>query len=94
MTQINPFAGAILQAPEAERLQAADANARARKLQALQKNVAAREGDTFEHQVENTGEVQAINNEEGERDGPPQKQPEAKPEKPAQEDESPLDITG
>lgn len=96
MTQINALVGSLLQAPQVERQQATEAMSRAQQLGALKKNVAARDGDTFEHQIENTGEVHAIDDERP--DQQPRQQHEEEEDEAAEEkkDNKPdaLDITG
>lgn len=94
MTQINALVGSILQAPQVERQQSAEALDRARQQKALQKNVAARDGDTFEHQIENTSEVHAIDDERPQRD--PRDQRDEQEDEQAREETGldSLDITG
>jgi hypothetical protein len=59
MTQFNPLAGAILQTPMAQQVQAADKNAQLRRNQALEEN-SALEDDEMEHQVESSQEVTPV----------------------------------
>src|SRR5690349_17356388 len=73
MTQINPFAGSIVQSPQVQRTQAADKDQQARKTQDRTKDAGLGGGDTFEHQVESTDAPQPIHDED-ERQNNPQHQ--------------------
>lgn len=63
VTQINPFTGSVLQAPQAQRVQQAERAGLLQKAQDLKKN-SALGGDRFEHQVEASEELSAIHDEE------------------------------
>ena len=56
MSQINPFAGSILQTPQVQKQQAADRDRQVRRTQDAAKN-AALPGDRLEHQVESSEEL-------------------------------------
>src|SRR4051794_27809499 len=59
MSQINPFTGSILQAPQVQRQQSAEKDRQVRRSQDLAKN-SALPGDQFEHQVESSEELTPI----------------------------------
>ena len=56
MSQINPFTGSILQAPQVQRQQATDKDRHLRRASDLSKN-AALQDDQLEHQVESSEEL-------------------------------------
>jgi len=56
MSQINPFTGSILQAPQVQRQQAADKDRQLRRVNDRAKNAALND-DTLEHQVESSDVV-------------------------------------
>jgi len=56
MSQINPFTGSILQAPQVQRQQSVEKDRQVRRTQDLAKN-SALEADQLEHQVESSEEL-------------------------------------
>ncbi len=66
MSQINPFTGSIVQAPQVQRAQAAEKDRQLRKLNDLAKN-AALQDDQLQREVESSQAVTPIS------DSPPQK---------------------
>jgi hypothetical protein len=97
MAQINALIGSILQAPQVERQKASEALDSARQQKALQKNVAARDGDTFEHQIENASEVHEIDDQRRQREAREKKQEDEEAEEVEEKDNEggdSLDITG
>ena len=63
MTQINPFTGSILQAPQVQRQQAAEKDRQLRRVTDQEKN-SALQGDQREHQVESSEELAAIHDQD------------------------------
>jgi hypothetical protein len=91
MDVINPLAGSLLQSTQMQRQQAAEKQRQTRRVQVLEKDVAAQD-DQLEHQVESTDEKVEIHDEQtGERQ--PRKR--KNPAHPAPEEPSPphLDLT-
>ena len=83
MSQINPFTGAILQAPHVQRTQAADRDRQLRRAQDLNKN-AALAGEQLQHEVESSEAVPPAHNDQqqkgrkrNKRRGTPSDPPEA-----------------
>jgi hypothetical protein len=64
MTQIDPFAGSIVQSTQVQRTQAADKDQQVRKNEDRAKDAGLGGGDTFEHQVESTDAPQPINHDD------------------------------
>ena len=64
MTQFNPFAGAILSSAQAQRQQSTEQVGQVRRRQELRKNAAHQPGDTFEHQVESSDTLGAVQDED------------------------------
>jgi len=56
MSQINPFAGSILQTPLVQKQQSSDKDRQVRRAREAEKNTALA-GDTLEHQVESSEEL-------------------------------------
>jgi len=81
MTQINPFAGAIAQTPQAQRLAAADRDAQVRKTAARQKTTGFTDQPADEF-VESADAVEPVGDEEHHPD------PRKKKRKPSKTDES------
>ena len=69
MSQINPFTGSILQAPQVQRTQAAARDQQLRKAQDLAKN-AALQGEQLEHEVESSEPVIPANDGEARKQSP------------------------
>lgn len=92
MSQINPFIGSIVQAPEAQRAAAADKDRQLRKAADLRKN-AGLATDRFEHAVESAEAVDPAHD-EPKQERPP-KRPPRSPNKPLDfdEEEPGLDLT-
>jgi hypothetical protein len=63
MSQINPFTGSILQAPQVQRQQSAEKDRQVRRAQDLAKN-SALDSDRLEHQVESSEELTPIHAEQ------------------------------
>ncbi len=63
MSQINPFTGSILQAPQVQRNQAAEKDRQVRKAHDLSKN-AALQGDQHQHEVESAEAPSAVHEEQ------------------------------
>ena len=59
MSQINPFTGSILQAPQVQRQQSVEKDRQVRKAQDRTKN-SALESDELEHQVESSEQLTPI----------------------------------
>lgn len=59
MTDFNPLAGAVLGSAQAQRQIDAEKQRQLRRAQAVRKNVAAQE-DGYEHQVESSEELHAV----------------------------------
>jgi len=95
MTDINPFTGSIVQAPQVQRQQASDKDKQLRRAVDQQKN-AALQGDRLEHQVESAEELSEIHDQDT-RDPRKRKKP-TKPQQPvdAEDDSggSHIDVTG
>ena len=94
MTQINPFTGSILQAPQVQRQQAAEKDRQLRRVTDQEKD-SALQGDQLEHQVESSEELAAIHDQDT-----PDPRKRRKPTKPndanadpASDDEQHLDVT-
>jgi hypothetical protein len=91
MTQINPFTGSIVQAPQVQRTQAAEKDRQLRKVTDLSKN-AALQGDQLQHEVESSEALTPAQDEQ------PRKNPRQSRKKPrtsAEQDdgESHIDVT-
>lgn len=93
MTQVNPFTGSIVQAPQVQRTQAAEKDRHLRKVQDLAKN-AALQGDQLQHEVESSEALTPVH------DQPPKQQRRARsrpPRSPQVDSEDPgeshLDVT-
>lgn len=97
MTSINPFSGYLAQGAQLDRLQAADKTRQAKRVNALSKNVAARD-DEMEHQVESTEQINHVSGIDDQHTGQGRdQQPDQKKRQPPadSEDQTPrLDITG
>jgi hypothetical protein len=94
MTQINPFTGSIVQAPQVQRSQATEKDRQLQKANALSKN-AALQGDQLEHEVE-SGEAITPAHDEDPRKPPQRDRPrrrQATSNIPDDADESHLDVT-
>jgi len=63
MSQINPFTGSILQAPQVQRQQSVEKGRQVRRTQGLAKN-SALQSDKLEHQVESSEELSPIHGEQ------------------------------
>src|SRR5690348_4516795 len=63
MSQINPFTGSVLQAPQVQRQQATDKDRQLRRAADQQKN-AALQGEQLEHQVESAEELPEIHDQD------------------------------
>src|SRR3954469_550723 len=63
MSQINPFTGSVLQAPQVQRQQATDKDRQLRRAIDQQKD-AALQGEQMEHQVESAEELTPINDQD------------------------------
>jgi hypothetical protein len=96
MSQINPFTGSVLQAPQVQQQQASDKDRQLRRAVDQQKN-AALQGDRLEHQVESSEELAEIHDQDTPDPRKRKKQP-----SPGQKDdqasddagEAHLDVTG
>ena len=96
MSQINPFTGSILQAPQVQRQQATDKDRHLRRASNLAKN-AALQDDQLEHQVESSDAVTPVH-EDDQKNAPQKRKParhsDAKSNEDAGEQEPPrLDLT-
>jgi hypothetical protein len=91
MSQINPFTGSIVQAPNVQRTQAADKDRQLRRASDLAKN-AALAGDQLQHEVESS-EALTPTGDDQQRKPPKRKNPHSN--LPAEDDdgESHLDVT-
>ena len=89
MTQINPFTGSIVQAPQVQRTQAAEKDRQLRKVTDLSKN-AALQGDQLHNEVESSEALTPAQDEQP-RKNPRQsrKKPRAEPD----DGESHIDVT-
>ena len=96
MSQINPFTGSILQAPQVQRQQSSDKDRHLRRASDLSKNSALHD-DQLEHQVESSDAVTPVH--EDDQKNPPQKRkpakhPDAKSNEDSDEEHPPrLDLT-
>lgn len=91
MTQISPYAGAILQSTQVQRQQAAQKSQQLRRAQLLEKNVAMQD-DQLEHSVESSEELHPVHEDRDEDHPGGQRNPHRNPPK---DDSRPtLDITG
>jgi hypothetical protein len=63
MSQINPFTGSVLQAPQVQRQQASDKDKQLRRAVDQEKN-SALQGDRLEHQVESAEELTEIHDQD------------------------------
>jgi hypothetical protein len=88
MTQINPFAGSIVQSPQVQRSQADEKDQQARKNQDRSKHAGLGGGDTFEHQVESTEAPQPIHDEDERQNNPQQQQHRRSPQQPTEPPEN------
>ena len=90
MSQINPFTGSIVQAPNVQRTQAGDKDRQLRRAHELAKN-AALQGDQLQHEVESSEALTPAG------DDQPRKQPRNKHNHPHPADddagESHIDVT-
>jgi hypothetical protein len=93
MSQINPFTGSILQAPDTQRLQSAEKDRQVRKAQDAVKNAGLTE-DKLEHQVESSEELTQVHQDQQQRERE-KKGKKRKPEKDStSNDDNPhLDLT-
>jgi hypothetical protein len=95
MSQINPFTGSILQAPQVQRQQATDKDQHLRRASDLSKNSALQE-DQLEHQVESSDAIAPVH-EDDQKNAPQKRKPARHPNSQSSEvdaDESPrLDLT-
>jgi hypothetical protein len=92
MSQINPFTGSILQAPQVQRQQAADKDRQLRRAVDQEKN-SALQGDRLEHQVESSEELSPIHDDDTPDPRKRRKQQQTKPREPDAQDQSHLDVT-
>ncbi len=70
MSQINHFAGSVLQATQVQKQQETEKNRQVRRANALLKNIAV-EDDRLEYQVESPEEIKPIREESREGHEPP-----------------------
>ena len=89
MSQISPLASVIAQGLTAQRLMSVEKERQLRHEQVAQKNVAA-ESDHFEHQVESTEKVEAVNEDEGQKEQPDRQPP--RRQKKEDEDKPHIDV--
>jgi hypothetical protein len=94
MSQINPFTGSVLQAPQVQRQQATDKDKQLRRAVDQEKN-SALQGDRLEHQVESAEELAEIHDQDTPDPRKRKKQPHGDDEnaKDAGDDEQHLDVT-
>ncbi len=83
MTQINPFAGSILQSTTVQRTQAAEKTGHVQRAQIRAKDSAST-GDQFEHQVESSDGLGQVHDEDPKH--PQQRKPKHPPKAPADPD--------
>ena len=92
MDFINPLANAVQQSSQLQLDQGAERARHVRKMQAMEKDVAARD-EEMEHQVESTEELNAIQDDGESSSGGNQQHPSKKKKGGAEEDERPhLDL--
>ena len=63
VSQINPFTGSVLQAPNVQRTQASDRDRQLRRVTDLSKN-AALQGDQHQHEVESSAAITPVHEEQ------------------------------
>jgi hypothetical protein len=95
MSELNPFAGAILPSAQAQRQQGAERAGNVRRVQEKVKNVAHQPGDVFEHQVESSDAVSAVHDQDRHDDTPKRRAKRQAPQDDAPDDHDParLDVT-
>jgi len=86
MSQINPFTGSILQAPQVQRQQATDKDRHLRRASDLSKN-AALQDDQLEHQVESSDAVTPVH-EDDQKNSPQKRKPAKDPNPQSNEDDA------
>jgi hypothetical protein len=93
MEIVNQIAGSLAQSASVTRQQSTDKSRQVRRAQALRKDVAT-PGDSFEHKVESSEELNPIHDEQPQRD-PKRKRPRAAPKPPATPADAPpsIDLT-
>jgi hypothetical protein len=85
VSQINPFTGSILQAPQVQRSQAADRDRQLRRATDLSKN-AALAGEQLQHEVESSEAITPVHDDQSKN---PQQRKKPQPhESPSQNDQS------
>ena len=93
MEIVNQIAGSLAQSASVTRQQSTDKSRQIRRAQALRKDVAA-QADTFEHQVESSEELNAIHDEQTQRDPKRKRRQSAAPKPPTPNGDPPgIDLT-
>lgn len=94
MSQINPFTGSIVQAPQVQRAQAAEKDRQVRKLHDLTKN-AALQGDQLQHEVESSEALTPVQDEQLSKQ-PKRRRGQSRQRSPSDADDTPethIDVT-
>ncbi|MBC8108637.1 MAG: hypothetical protein H7Z14_18785 [Anaerolineae bacterium] len=68
MSELNPFAGAILPSAQAQRQQSAERVNQVRRTQELKKNAGQQGADVFVHEVESTDAVAGVHDDDTRHD--------------------------
>ena len=68
MSELNPFAGAILPSAQAQRQQSSERVNQVRRTQELKKNSGQQSADVFEHQVESSDAIAGVHDDDTRHD--------------------------